>query len=33
MIRGPVLDWGFILYKSGQGLPEHYHGESRVIAC
>lgn len=28
MIRGPVLDWGFILYKSGQGLGEHYHDKT-----
>ena len=25
MIRGPLIDWGLILYKPGQKLGEHYH--------
>ncbi|NHI93880.1 MAG: cupin domain-containing protein [Candidatus Lokiarchaeota archaeon] len=25
LIRGPLLDWGLILYKPGQSLGEHYH--------
>ncbi|MHA1785845.1 MAG: cupin domain-containing protein [Candidatus Helarchaeota archaeon] len=25
MIRGPLIDWGIILYKPGQKLGEHYH--------
>ena len=25
MIRGPIIDWGFILYKPGQKLGEHLH--------
>ena len=28
MIRGPLIDWGIILYKPGEKLGEHYHNKT-----